>query len=99
MTILEPLYLSSILFLAWGWLGFFYVIAWLVLSLVRQGIDKRDRTLIRGVPWDELPEDERRRVDRHWRAVRWRGLKHYVIGLLLLGVAWLASVAFLTPAG
>ena len=99
MTIIEPFYLSIILFLAWGWLGFFYAVAWLVLSLVRQGIEKRDRTFLRGVPWDELREEERRGVNRHWRAVRWRGLKHYVAGLLLLGGAWLASVAFLGPPG
>ncbi|MCL7744279.1 hypothetical protein LV476_04845 [Guyparkeria hydrothermalis] len=93
----EALFFSTTLLLAWAWLGFFYAGCWLLLSLLRQGLDKRDRAYLRGMPWEELPEEERRRVSQRWRTTRWRGLKHYVVGLLLLGVAWVATIAFLAP--
>ena len=93
----EPMLIATTLFLAWGWLGFFYAVIWLALSLVREASDKRDRAYIKGAPWDEFPREERERINRLWRTHRWIGLKHYGVGLLLLGVAWLAVVAFLTP--
>lgn len=95
----EPFFISTTLFLAWGWLGFFWTVGWLVLSIARERTDKRDRAFIKGLPWDEFPLGDRSRVSRRWRKDRWRGLKHYVVGLLLLGIAWLASIAFLLPAG
>lgn len=92
----EPVFFTTTLLLAWGWLGFFWATGWFVLALVREVIDRRDRAFIKGLPWDELPKAERDRVSQRWRKNRWQGLKHYTVGLFLLGMTWSASIVFLS---
>lgn len=84
----EMMLLSSSLFLAWGWLGLFYAGIWLIGSLIRESMDKRNRAFMKGIPWDDFDEEERHRANRRWRKTRWRGLKHYVVGMLLLAAVW-----------